>query len=356
MIGFGLGKWAVAAGAFLLSTQAFSQDAPRVVASVKPVHSLVAGVMAGVGTPSLLIDGSQSPHTFAMRPSHAKVLQSADVVFWVGPEIETGLARPMANLTVEPVALNSVDGLLKLAFREDGPFDAHDHGHGDDDHDDHGTENADAGHDDDEHHHDHAAHEDDDHAAHGDDDHAAHGDDDHVAHGEIDQHLWLDPANAAAMVDGIAAALAAADPARAATYADNGAALKVRLSELTSDVAASLDGLSDRPFVVFHDAYQYFENRFEVAAVGSITVVPDTPPSAGRVAEIRERMQELGAVCVFAEPQFNPRTVEVVAEGTGAHTGVLDPLGVELPAGPDHYFALLRQMAATMGRCLAETS
>ena len=367
------------AGAVLWGGAAQAEEGPRVVASVKPVHSLVAGVMAGVGTPQLLIDGAQSPHTFSMRPSDAQALADADIVFWMGPEIETPLVRPLANLAAQTATLSDADGLLRLTFREDGPFDAHDHGHAeaaddhghdevaakvDADHDDHGHDDhghdevADADHDD--HGHDEVA--DADHDDHGHDDHghdevadADHDDHGHE-HGEIDQHLWLDPVNAAIMVDAIADRLAAADPAHAAIYGSNAAAVKARLTALTDEVADELKELDDRPFVVFHDAYQYFENRFGVSAVGSITVVPDTPPSAGRVAEIRDRMRDLGAVCVFAEPQFNPRTVAVVAEGTTAQTGVLDPLGADLAAGPDQYFELLRTMAATMGRCLAETS
>ena len=402
------------AGAALWSGAAQAEEGPRVVATVKPVHSLVSGVMAGVGTPELLIDGAQSPHTFSMRPSDAQALENADIVFWMGPEIETALLRPLANLPQQAAALSETDGLVQLSFREDGPFEAHDHDHGHDDHghdevadadhddhghDDHGHDEVAEAHDHDDHGHDDHGHDEvadadhddhghddhghdevaeaDDHDDHGHDDHGHdevaeadhddHGHDDHghdkVAdadhdhvHGDIDQHLWLDPVNAAVMVDAIADRLAAADPTHAATYETNAAAVKARLTALTDELAGELKDLDDRPFVVFHDAYQYFENRFGVSAVGSITVVPDVPPSAGRVAEIRDRMNDLGAVCVFAEPQFNPRTVEVVAEGTAARTGVLDPLGADLAAGPDHYFELLRAMAATMGQCLAETS
>lgn len=289
---------------------------PDVVASIKPVHSLVASVMAGAGTPHLIIDGAQSPHSYGMRPSDAAALQSAAAVFWIGDHLETALARPLDALAGDAtvVTLSAAPELVRFGFREDGPFDPHDD-HGDDHHDD----------------------EDD------------HGD------GEIDQHLWLDPQNAAVMVTEIVGALAALDPAQANLYAANGQATLTRIGALSEEISSTLDGLSEVPFVVFHDAYQYFENRFDVHAVGSITVVPDTPPSARRIREIHQRIRETGAVCVFAEPQFNARTVDLAADATGGRVGLLDPLGAEIAAGPDHYFTLMRQMAATMRACLTGT-
>ncbi len=286
--------------------------APNVVASIKPVHSLVANVMAGAGTPHLIIDGAQSPHSYGMRPSDAAAMQSADVMFWIGADLETALARPLRALAEDAtlVTLSAAPGLVRFGFREDGPFDPHD-----DDGDAHDGDGA----------------------------------------AEIDQHLWLDPQNAAVMVTEIVGALAALDPAQADLYAANGQATLTRIDALSEEISSDLNGLSEVPFVVFHDAYQYFENRFDVHAVGSITVVPDTPPSARRIREIHQRIRETGAVCVFAEPQFNARTVDLAADATGGRVGLLDPLGADIAAGPDHYFTMMRQMAATMRACLAGT-
>ena len=305
----GCGLLAAVAGA--MTAGAAAQDAPKVVASIKPVHSLIANVMAGAGVPQLIIDGAQSPHTYAMRPSNAAALQSADAVFWIGDGVETFMIRPLDALAGNAIVieLGEIAGLVRLGFREDGPFEGDEHGDGDSDDDG----------------------------------------------GEIDQHLWLDPVNAAMMVAEIAATLATVDRARADLYAANGRATITRIGALSGEIAADLAGLAEVPFVVFHDAYQYFENRFDVHAVGSITVVPDTPPSAQRVQEIRQRIRDTGAECVFAEPQFNARTVDLAAEATGGRVGVLDPLGAEIDAGPDHYFALMRAMAATMGQCLGRT-
>jgi zinc transport system substrate-binding protein len=166
-------------------------------------------------------------------------------------------------------------------------------------------------------------------------------------------HVWLDPENAAAMVREIEEALSQADPDNAALYAGNADALRARLDDLSTEIVATLEPVKDRPFVVFHDAYQYFENHFNVRAAGSITVSPDVMPSAERLREIQQRVRELGATCVFAEPQFEPRLVTVATEGTGAGSGVLDPLGAALDDGPDLYFELMRGMAASLRDCLA---
>jgi zinc transport system substrate-binding protein len=343
-----------------------------VVASIKPIHSLVAGVMEGVGEPELLVEGAGSPHTYSMRPSDAAKLENARLVFWVGQGMETFLERPLASLAADAtvVALEDTPDLVKLEYREGGAFEAHSHGdsveadHATDDHaDDH---HADHAHDHDDSHahgHDHAHGDEDGHAhdaghAHDHGHDHAHGHDhghDH-AHGDYDLHLWLDPENARSMVREIEAALAAADPDNAARYAQNADALNVRLDELVAEVTETVSDVSDRPFVVFHDAYHYFENRFGLQAAGTITVSPEIAPGAQRVGEIQARVGELGATCVFAEPQFEPRIVEVVTEGTDARSGVLDPLGADLSDGPDLYFQLIQGLAASLTGCLADES
>ena len=307
------------AGSGLATADSARADGAAVVVSIKPIHSLVAGVMEGVGTPQLLMEGAGSPHSYALRPSQARALDQAEVVFWVGENLEAFLGRPLAALAGDAtvVALSDADGLRLLATREGGMWGDH----GEEGHGEHELEDEHE----DEHEHD---------------------------HGEVDMHLWLDPQNAAAMVAAIAAALSAADPEHAAAYAANATKVGADLARLDGEVAATLASVQDRPFVVFHDAYQYFEDRYGLNAVGAITVDPQRAPGAGRLRDIRAELEELDAACVFAEPQFQPALVETVVEGTGANTGVLDPLGAELEAGPDQYAELLLALSRSLVDCL----
>lgn len=320
------------AGALASAAAPTQAEAPRVVASILPVHSLVAGVMDGVGTPDLLVRGGGSPHTYTLKPSEARALQDADVVFWIGAEIETFLEKPLEALprNARVVALHDVRGITLLPTREGGAWDAHD------DHD--------------------GEHHDDDHRGHADghDDHHGHedaGEGDH-GHGAHNMHVWLDPANARAMVGAIAMVLSESDPANAARYRANATALQDRLADLDAALARELAPVKGRPYVVFHDAYPYFERRYGLSPSGSITVDPDRKPSAARLAEIREKIADTGAACVFAEPQFEPAVIATVVEGTGARTGILDPLGADLAPGPDAYVTLIRALAASLTACL----
>ena len=321
----------------------------KVVASMKPVHSLVAAVMEGVGTPDIIIDGAGSPHTYALKPSQAQMLEQADIVFWVGHELEAFLEKPLETVGANAKSVELIDAhdLVKLGFREGGAFEKHMHGE-ETGHDDHAQE---AGHDRD---HEKTAKADHDH------DHektaeAGHDDDDHN-HGAFDPHVWLDPMNAKAMVHEIEEALVAADPENAAKYEANAEATMAKLDALIAEVGAELKPVKDKGFIVFHDAYQYFEKRFGVTASGSITVSPEVMPGAERVTEIRARVQELGAACVFAEPQFEPKLVSTVTEGTQAKSGVIDPLRADLDNGPELYFRLIRNMAISIKTCLSEAS
>lgn len=340
---------------------AAAADAPNVLVSIAPVHSLVAGVMAGVGEPALLVKGGASPHTYALKPSDAAALASADVVFRVGPGLETFLDDPIENLAggATVVELSEAPGLTLLPVREGGVWEAHDHGHHHDDGDKH--EAAEAAHGDADHDHD----DHDDHAAdaaHGHEDHdaehaaGAHGHDDHEHEGH-DMHVWLDPRNAVAMTKAIVAALSAADPAHAATYAANGAAVEARIATLDGRLAAELAPVRGKPFIVFHDAYQYLDERYDLAGVGAITVNPDRAPGAERILQIRGKIADLGAVCVFSEPQFEPRVVTRLVEDTGVRTGVLDPdAAAGHTPGPDLYFELMSDLAGSLVHCLDGSS
>ena len=323
--------------------------APRVVADIAPVHSIVARVMEGAGTPELLMPPGASPHGYALRPSEAARLDTAEIVFWIGPAFTPWLAGPLAALSPDArqIELAEAEGIILLPMREGGPFEAHDHDH-DRDHEDHAShdhDDHDRAHDDHDHDHDH------DHAHDDQDDH----DDDHAhAADSADGHLWLDPGNAAAIAAAAAAALAEADPENAALYAANAEAFAAELTALSAGIDATLDPLRDRPFIVFHDAYQYFEAAFDLPAAGSISLGEADAPSAARVAEIRDRIAAEGVACVFAEPQFEPRLVATVIEGSDARSGVLDPIGADLAPGPALYPALLTGLAQGLADCLAD--
>lgn len=334
------------AGALLCATPAAA--APAVVASIKPVHSLVASVMQGVGSPDLLVDGAASPHTYAMKPSDATALSEADIVFWVGEPLETFLEHPLQTLAEDAtvVSLLHADGLVLHDFRPGGAFEHGDEA-GHDEHDVHEDEHAtDEDHD---HHADADGHDEDGHASGEGGAHDAHG----HSHTGTDPHVWLDPENAAAMVDAIAATLAEADPENADRYAGNAERTKTDLAALDDEIAGLLAPVADAPFIVFHDGYQYFQRHYGLNIAGTITVSPDQAPGAARVREIQAEIREAGAACVFAEPQFAPQIVATVTEGTDARSGTLDPLGAGLDAGPGLYDALLREMAGSAARCLS---
>ncbi len=324
--------FAIAALASPFAGPAFAADGPAVVASIKPIHSLVASVMAGVGEPYLIVRGGASPHTYSLKPSDATALGRAAVVFWVGPGLELFLESPIQKIArrAKVVTLSEAPGLIRLAYRQGGVFETH----ADDEHGDHGDE----------------AHE-DEHATGDDHDHGG-----AAASNRIDMHLWLDPLNAKALVRNIAATLAKADPRRASVYNANAKKVAQRLDGLTRDVAAKLAPVKGKSFIVFHDAYQYFEKRFGMNAAGSITVSPEIAAGAQRVSEIHRKIRELGATCVFSEPEFEPRLVHVDTEGTPAASGVLDPEGAALTEGPDLYFQLIEGLAASLRGCLGRSS
>ena len=349
----------------------------KVVASIKPIHSLASYLMDGIAKPDLIVDGYASPHGFAMKPSHAKMLQNADLIFWVGEDLESFLEKPLSSIAkkAEKIELMDTKGLQVLKFRERNIFDEHDHDdHGHDDHgkkeddhddhghDDHGKKEDDHDHDDhgkkeDDHDHDdHGKKEDDDdhdHDDHGkkEDDHDDHGHDDHDghAHGEFDPHIWLDPINAKAMLNEMAEHLIENDPKNEAKYKSNLAKALQEIDKLTIDVMTDLS--SSVSSIVFHDAYQYFEERFNVKVLGAFTVNTDVMPGAEQLAEIREIIEHDKVACVFSEPQFNPDIINAVAKDMKIKTGVLDPLGATLDPGKDLYFNLIRNMSASFKGC-----
>jgi zinc transport system substrate-binding protein len=305
---------AILATAWLTGTSSVALADIKVMASIKPVHSLVASIMEGVGTPSLIVQSAASPHTYSLKPSQAGELQNADVVFWVGHELEAFLEKPIETIATKAksVELINADGIKKLTPRENGNFDKHND-----------EPEPEAGHEHDE---------------------------------EVDAHVWLDPQNALLMAAQIEKTLVAADPANAAKYTANAAKLKVDLAALQSEIETMLEPTKDKGFIVFHDAYQYFETRFGVKVLGSITTSPEVLPGAERLTELKAKLTNLNAVCVFAEPNFEPKLVNAIVEGTSAKTGTLDPEAAGIAEGPALYGEMMRGIATSIRDCLAQAN
>jgi zinc transport system substrate-binding protein len=308
----------VFATAALMSSTALA-DVPNVVVDIAPVHSLVARVMQDVGAPDLIIRSGASPHDYRLRPSEAKALQDANLVIWMGKELTPWMEDAVKTLSTEAAILTLLekDETTLLEFRESVLFEEHDH-------DDHSDK-------------EHAETEDQDHDEH--------------AHGAHDPHAWLSPENAKIWLNLIAAQLSTADPDNASTYFVNAAAAMTEIDTLMADVSTMLDPVRGNSFIVFHDAYQYFETVFEFPASGAISLGDATDPSPARIARIQGRIQEQKIQCVLAEPQFKKGLVVTVLEGTDAKTSIIDPLGVALEPGPALYPQLIRNMAKTLVDC-----
>lgn len=324
-------------------------DGPKVVVTIKPVHSLVAQVMEGLGSPALLIDGQASPHAYALRPSDARALNEADVVVRVAPAVEPftiKIANALPSGTML-VTLADAPGLELLNVRAGVRFEQHEHGEGHDHDKDHDRDEAKAA-SGENHKHDEGS------AAHGHEAKDAHGHNDEHDHdaGGVDGHIWLDPGNAKAIVQHVAKVLADRYPALKDKLEANVAKAVAGIDALDADLRAAVAPAVGKPFIVFHDAYQYFERHYGLQAAGAITLNPEVKPSARRLSEIRNTLETTGAACVFAEPQFSPRIVASVIEGSKAKAGTVDPLGFSTPAGPGQYAVMMRNLAAAMAACL----
>ena len=321
-----------------LTTISISKAEVKVVASIKPIHSLVSYVMDGVGKPDVIVDGYNSPHGFSLKPSHAKMIENADLIIWVGEDLEAFLEKPLNTISKKAVNIEIMDlsGIKKLKFREKNIFEGHDdhgHGHKEKKHDDHGHGHKEKKHDD--HGHKEAKHDD-------------HGHDKH-AHGEHDPHVWLDPMNAKVIIKEIENQLVKLDPDNSSKYKANSKKAQSELDNLTKNIKSDLKG--NLRFVVFHDAYQYFENRFGIKVLGALTVNPDVLPGAEQLSEIREVIEHEKVNCLFSEPQFNPAIIKSIAKDTKIKTGVLDPLGATLDKGKGMYSELLQSMYASFKGC-----
>ena len=287
----------------------------NVVASIKPIHSLVASVMDGVGEPSLIVDGSASPHTFQLKPSHAKLLQNADIIFWIDKDLENFLVKPLSSIAKKSkkISLMEINSIKKLKFREKNIFvEKHDDHKGHKEHDDHKG-------------------------------HKEH------AHGEFDIHIWLDPENAKTMSMEIAKELSKIDPKNKLIYESNAKKVSFKINKMMKEIKKEIN--KDAAFVVFHDAYQYFEKRFNIDAVGALTVNPEVLPGAKQLTEIRKEIKHEKVKCLFSEPQFNPSIAKAIAKDTGVKIAVLDPLGAKLDPSKDLYFQLIKNIALSFKNC-----
>ena len=304
----------------------------KVVTTIKPLHSLISSVMDGVGEPSLIIEGTNNPHTFVFKPSHAQMLEEADLVFWIGEDLEAFMEKPLESLAKDAqiISFMELGSIEKLKFREENVFDDHDDhdGHKDDDHDDHD---------------DHDGHE-DEHEGH--DDHAGH---EGHNHGEFDAHIWLDPMNAKEMVHEIAHELSELDPSNKETYEANANRALKSLDKLIEDVDKAVP--KDISYIVFHDAYQYFEKRFGVSSAGALTLNPDVLPGAKQIADVQDLISDKGIKCIFSEPQYNPKIIETLASDMNISTGIMDPLGAYLEKGNTMYEELIKEISNSIKKC-----
>ncbi len=304
----------------LLCTTAVRADVPNVVTDVAPIHSLVSQVMEGVGEPTLLVPGARSPHGYSMKVSEARRISRADLIVWVGEGLTPWLERSVSTLGQKATSIELLDikGLTLLPYGDD-----------DAEHDDH-----------------------DDHEEH--DDHAEEGEghDDHD-HGAVDPHIWLDPQNAAVILDAVAQALSDQDPENAARYAENAAKSIAEIEGLTADLNALMLPAADKPYFVYHDAYRYFEGRFGLGRAIAVAGGHGQRPGARRLSEVRALLAETGARCVFSEVQFGDRAATAIIQGTDVRAAMLDPLGGESEPGPALYDATLRRLARTLAECLS---
>ncbi len=287
-----------------------SADVPQVTTDIPVTHSLVTRVMAGIGTPDLIVNRGASPHDYSLRPSNAASLEAADLVFWISSELTPWLEGALKTLAADAKVIELMDakGSTVLPFREGSTFETHSHRHKHDE-DEHATVN-------------------------------------------VDPHGWLDPYNGKTWLDVIATELSKIDPENTDIYFDNVSQGKTDIDAVISEIDATLAPFRGTNFIVYHDAYQYFERRFDVLAAGSISMGDVSDPSPARIAEIHQTVEELDMTCVFSEPQFNPELVATVVDGTKARARVIDPLGTRLTLGADFYLNLLRNIAQTMASCL----
>ena len=289
---------------FLISYSSLNAEV-KVVTTIKPIHSLVAGVMDGLGSPSLIVDGSNSPHNFSLKPSHAKMIEDAEIIFWVGEDLETFMIKPLESIAnnATKVSFMDLDSIIKLKFKEENILEVEGY---DDDHDKH-------------------------------------------ADGEFDAHIWLDPKNAIEIVNEIAKTLSLKDPNNKNVYYSNAEKLNHSLNELIKKINLSIN--KDARFIVFHDAYQYFEKRFDVSSAGALILNEEALPSAKKVSEIHKIIKKQNINCIISEPQFNPNIIKSIAQDSSILTRSFDPLGSSFDTNKNLYFEMILSLSNSLKDC-----
>ena len=290
----------------ILISASSSKAELKVVTTIKPLHSLIANVMEGIGEPALILEGSTSPHSFTLKPSHAKLLEQADIIFWIGEYLETFMAKPLDSIVknAKIISFMEINNIKKFKFREENIFE----------------------------HEEHEEHEEHDHT-----------------HGELDPHIWLDPINAKQMVHKIAHELSDLDPDNEKKYNENADKIILTIDKLINDINQTIN--KNARFVVFHDAYQYFEKRFDISSEGSLTLNPDVLPGAKQISDIQNLILIKKINCIFSEPQFNPKIIDTIAKDSNISIGVLDPLGANIESGKFLYFKLLNNLSESLRDC-----
>lgn len=305
-------------GGLWVNQPLFASEVPKAMTSIAPFHALVSAVMDGIGEPKLLLTGKSSPHHYTLRPSEIKALQDADIIFWGGPLLETFLAKPLTVLppSITIVELDKTKRLKLLKVRQSALFapHTHDHSHGSQEH---------------EHPHENAA----------------------LSH-QNDMHFWLDPDNAKILVDAIAQQLSNKDPVHQTHYLENAKRFKKKIEAIDHQIKQKLQPVQHHPFIVFHDAYQYFERHYGLTGVAAISLHPEIPPSVERLKSIREILRKTKAICIFSEPQFKSNIVQSIAAETNIRVGQLDPLGRSSNTPGNGYLNLLNNLSDEFSRCL----
>lgn len=294
--------------AIFFSGIAHAADHPTIMVTIKPFYNICARVMQSVGKPELLLHNNASPHDYQLKPSDVKLIENADLIIWGGPELEAYLQKPLSNVTAnKALNLAKISGLKLLPLRTSTNWETHDHEHGDHSHCNHGGFN--------------------------------------------DAHFWLNPDNAIVIAQSIAKQLSKIDPVNAKIYSKNAKEFASEIYAKDKKWQQRLKPMHDVPFIVFHDAYQYFDNYFKLDGVGSITLNPEIPPSVQRIQQIQALLKQKHASCIFSEPQFNSKIIATVTEGLKVYHGTLDPLGTEADIGPNGYFVLMDNLVNGMVSC-----
>ena len=304
---------------FFSNFNVFASETKGVITTIKPIESLVNAVIGDTGKTVSLIPPEISPHEFRLKPSDVRILQNSNIVFYISSHLETGIVKMFKNLpkNIKTINLMEETGIDHLSIRDNEAWELHDH----DDHDKHDAK--------DEKHDDHDKHD-----------------------AKDDIHIWLDPDNAIKIVRKINKELSLFFPKNAMTYNDNSSKFINELESLKIELKKELLPIKDKPYIVFHDAYQYFERAFELNAIGSIALENDVASSPKQISFIKDKILKSQATCVFQEPQFDSKLVKTVVERTKAQIGILDPIGVNILEKENFYLQLLRNMSKSLKKCL----